>query len=228
MNGKKIITVIQARFNSARLPGKALLDLCGKPVLERVVDQVRQASHSGEIWVATSDQSTDDPIARTCDRLHVHVHRGSLSDVLGRFCGAVHQSQADLIVRVTADNPLTEPRFIDAGVLQMMADRYDYIYFENIPYGSGVEIITKEALFASDRMALDAQDREHVTSFMKRNPGRFHIGRFSPPTRLSRPDIRVTLDTVEDYIRLFHMFHHFGNTTVTLEKAIAYLGRGAQ
>lgn len=76
-------------------------------------------------------------------------------------------------------------------------------------------------------MASDAQDREYVTSCVKRNSDRFRIGRLTPPNRLCRPDIRATLDTMEDYIRLFHIFHHFERTNekdLTLEKVIAYLG----
>ncbi len=229
VNEKKIITVIQARFTSARLPGKVLMDLYGKPVLERVVERIRLAGRAGEIWVATSDHGTDDPIEQTCDRLNVPVFRGSLDDVLGRFCGVVQQSRADIIVRVTADNPLTEPGFIDRGIEKMMADHDDYVYFENIPYGSGVEIVAKEALLTADKMASELHDREHVTSYIRRNSNLFQIGRLLPQNPLSRPDIRVTLDTMEDYRLLFNIFYYFKNTAIsdlTLEKVIAYLDLG--
>jgi spore coat polysaccharide biosynthesis protein SpsF len=227
MNGKNIVAIIQARMTSSRLRGKAMLDLCGKTVLERVLLRTQCSHVLNDIWLATSFESQDDVLALVGRINSAKVFRGDLYDVLARFCGVIHKSQSDIIVRITADNPFTEARFIDLGVEMLIREKLDYIAFKNIPVGVGVEVVTKEALIYSGQHARDKEDREHVTTFIKKNPEIFKV-RFadSPIDELKRPDVSVTIDTLDDYLKLYKALYFAqkkGKPDVSLEDMIFYL-----
>ncbi|MGC1132302.1 MAG: hypothetical protein WA941_05740 [Nitrososphaeraceae archaeon] len=224
MTTKNIVAVVQARMGSSRLPGKVMLDLCGKTVLERVLERARFSTTIDDIWVATSCAGQDDIIELVAKRNNVKVFRGNLSDVLDRFCRIVYASKAEVIVRITADNPFTETRFIDLGVDKLISNKLDYVAFKNIPYGAGIEVISKEALIYSIQHTQDKEHREHVTMFIKNHPEMFKIDFVdSPIDVLKRPDISVTVDTLDEYIRLYKAFYYFINThksDITLEDLI--------
>ena len=201
---KNIVAIIQARMASSRLPGKVMLDLCGKTVLERVLQRTRSSNIVDDIWLATSSEGQDDVIDLFGKRNNVKVFRGSLCDVLDRFCGIVYESKAEVIVRITADNPFTETRFINLGVDKLISNNLDYVAFKNIPHGSGVEVINTEALTYSIQSTRDKEHRQHVTLFIKNHPEIFRIEYIDCYTAaLKRPDISVTIDTLDEYIKLY-------------------------
>ena len=142
---RRVVAIIQARMSSSRLPGKVMLDLCGRSVLERVIRRTKTCNILDDVWLATSSEGCDDVIELVGKRNNLKIFRGSLNDTLLRFCMVAKESKANVIVRVTADNPLTETRFMDVGIKKLINDRSDYIAFKNIPYGSGIEVVTNEA-----------------------------------------------------------------------------------
>src|SRR5690242_5548434 len=101
----KTVAVIQARMSSTRLPGKVLKDLGGRPVLDWVVEAARQAPGVDEVVVATSTEEDDNVVADWALQKGVTVYRGSLTDVLSRFLGAAHLTNADILIRLTGDCP---------------------------------------------------------------------------------------------------------------------------
>lgn len=109
----RIISIIQARMTSSRLPGKVLMDIAGQPMLARVVERARRSQWASVTLVATSQEPADDPIARFCDQRAIPCYRGSLYDVLDRYYQAASLYQAHVIVRLTADCPLIDPQLID-------------------------------------------------------------------------------------------------------------------
>ena len=230
MKDQKVVAIIQARMSSSRLPGKVMMDLCGKPLLGRVIERVKSSETIEETILATSTETADDVIELYGRANRCNVFRGSMDDVLDRYCEAEKMVSADIIVRVTADNPFIEPRFIDSGTHHLVSNRLDYVCFENIPYGSGVEVVTKSALLKACESAKDKADREHVTSYIKNHPETFKLGIIQNPFEtLARPDIRVTIDTLEDYLKMYKVFWHFRDKKVVqLEKVIEFLEKMAQ
>src|SRR3954471_23438003 len=116
------VVIVQARMTSTRLPGKVLMDLAGKPLLERELERLARCQHADEIALAITTNAADDPLAELADRLGMRWHRGSEHDVLDRYLGAPREAGADAIVRVTSDCPLIDPEEVDAVIAALTAE----------------------------------------------------------------------------------------------------------
>ncbi len=197
----RTVAIIQARIGSTRLPGKVLLDLCGKTILGRVVERTSRMKRIKDIVVATSSLESDDSIEEECRRLGVACFRGSETDVLDRFRGAAQALSAAQCVRITADCPLIDPgvsddiveRFETAGPL---VDYASNKIPQSFPRGLDTEVFTREALERSARWAKKPYHRTHVTAYMYQTPELFTL--LSVTSDVDRADWRWTVDTPED------------------------------
>lgn len=111
-----MLAIIQARFSSHRLPGKVLKPLAHLPLLGWTVQRLQQCELLSNVVLATSDATTDDPVAEYGQQLGVEVYRGSLNDVATRFCQVVTARRADAFVRVCGDSPLIDPALVDQAI----------------------------------------------------------------------------------------------------------------
>jgi|GEM_PF-1141208 len=199
-----IICIIQARMGSTRLPGKVLLDLEGKPVLNRVLDRVLESKLLTGVVVATTEQKADDAIFKSADGYagKVSVFRGSETDVLDRYYQAALESKADAVVRITSDCPLIDAEVIDQ-VVQAYMDDPSLDYVANVmgrrtyPRGLDVELIAFPVLKRVWQTAKDQGEREHVTLYVYRHPTEFKAKKIRNPQDYSFH--RWTLDVPEDY-----------------------------
>lgn len=201
----KLQLVVQARTRSTRLPGKVLLPVCGKPLLERMLARVQLAEQADGLTVATTDDPSDDAIEALCDRLGVDCYRGHPEDCLDRHLQAGLLAAADAVVKIPSDCPLIDPAVIDRVLSAWRAARGGYDYLGNLhpaswPDGNDVEVIAIDALAAGAREATDPFDREHTTPFFWTQPERFRVGnvRWERPIDLSHSE-RWVVDWPEDY-----------------------------
>ncbi len=196
-----MLTILQARMSSTRLPGKVLLPLVGEPMLARQIERVRRSESAGRLVVATSNDAADDAIMVLCRTLKVACFRGPLHDVLGRFHGALLAfGPTDHVVRLTGDCPLTDPDVIDATIALHLKEAADYTSNTGdltFPKGLDVEVFKAEHLATAMREARDPYEREHVTPFLYRHPERFVQARLECDPPLGH--LRWTVDTPEDY-----------------------------
>lgn len=195
------VAILQARMSSTRLPGKVMRPLAGRPMIERQLERLRRCETIERLIVATSIHPSDDQLAVLLGDLGVDVHRGSLSDVLDRYVGAVRafDVRGD-VVRLTADCPLADPGVIDACVRRRVELGVDYCSNgrrRTYPHGLDVEAFTREALLTAGQEATDPYDREHVTPFIYRHPDRFSIGELAQDK--DEGHLRWTVDTPEDF-----------------------------
>jgi spore coat polysaccharide biosynthesis protein SpsF (cytidylyltransferase family) len=197
MRDLTVTTIIQARMTSRRLPGKALINVGGKTILEHVIHQVEQAEHAGVIRVATSTHPTDDPIANHCHNLGVLCYRGSLDDVLDRYWHAAH-AMHPIIARVTADCPLLNPELLDKVITTLQNTQADYCTTSGWAPGHGQEAFTRHALHTAWKHATTPYDREHVVPWMIEHPA----FRTAVVVNDGDPGEPCTLDTPEDLERL--------------------------
>jgi spore coat polysaccharide biosynthesis protein SpsF (cytidylyltransferase family) len=174
----RVVAILQARMGSARLPGKILAPVAGRPMLEHIVRRAQAAATLDEVVVATSDGDADAPVAELARRLDAPCFRGSEEDVLSRFAGAAQAHAADVVVRLTGDNPLVDPAFIDHVVSSFTTAAPRVAYLDTTtsatwPYGLSVEVVDRAALDRAAAEAPDVADREHVTRWIRQRPQDF-------------------------------------------------------
>jgi len=196
-----MITILQARMSSTRLPGKVLMPLVGEPMLARQIERLRRGNKIGRLVVATSTDASDDPINVLCRTLRVACFRGSLTDVLGRYHGALRAfGPAETVVRLTGDCPLADPEVIDATIDLHFKEGADYTSNTGeltFPKGLDVEVFKAEHLETAFREAGDPFEREHVTPFLYRHPERFVQARLECDPPMGH--LRWTVDTPDDF-----------------------------
>jgi spore coat polysaccharide biosynthesis protein SpsF len=180
------------------LPGKVLQDLGGRPLLRYMLDRLADL-RVDELVVATSSLPRDDAVVHIAQEAGRSVVRGSESDVLDRFAGALVAHPADHVVRLTADCPLADPVLIEA-VLALHLDRgADYtsnVFPRTFPRGLDCEVMTAAALRIAHAEATDPAEREHVTPFLYRRPERFVLANMRNDLALGREG--WTVDTADD------------------------------
>ncbi|MBF0498564.1 MAG: glycosyltransferase family protein [Candidatus Riflebacteria bacterium] len=199
--------IIQARMGSARLPGKVLLELAGRPVIAHVVRRAAAASRVNRVVVATTTMAEDDLIVAWAINAGIPVTRGSSNDVLDRYNQAATEWPCRRIVRITADCPLADPGIIDAVIAAHATDAFDYVsnlHPPTLPIGLDAEVFSRELLGRIASEAVFASHREHVTLYVRENRDRFRFGNVSFGRDCSR-NARLTLDRPED----LHFFRAF-------------------
>lgn len=217
------IAVVQARMTSTRLPGKVLRDLGGSPVLAWVVRAAQESGALDSVVVATSVDSSDDPVAEAALAMGAEVIRGPLDDVLSRFMMAVDAFKPKSIVRLTADCPLLDPSVIRLAMRAFDPIELDYLSTSierTLPRGLDVEICSVEALRNAAEHATGA-DRSHVTSYLYRQPGRFRVAGLVFEPRAGQ--YRITLDTSEDAAAIEAIVAHIGDRAPSWREVVGLL-----
>lgn len=198
----RVGAIVQARMTSARLPGKVLAPLAGRPALVWVLERLERAETLDAVLVATSDAGSDDPVAAFCAERGVACHRGPLDDVAARMLGAARAAGLDAFVRVSGDSPTLDQRLVDHGVRLMREARVDLVTNvrpRTFPPGQSIEVVRTGALAAVVAApGADAAAREHVTGPLY--DGDHAVVRFEAGE--PRVDVHLTLDTPDDHERL--------------------------
>lgn len=206
----KVVGIISARMGSTRLPGKTLAPILGRPVLSLLIERVKRAKTVDEIVVATTINSEDDCIYELAGKMGIGRFRGSETDVLGRVIGAMEAYHGDTLVRLTGDNPLTDPVYIDKGVKLFLTGRYDYVANDNIeltmPRGLDVEVVFLKELKKVNENTSDAAVHEHVTLFFHQHPKKFRLKAFGPSKNKRLEGWHLAVDTAEDLALIRKIF----------------------
>jgi spore coat polysaccharide biosynthesis protein SpsF (cytidylyltransferase family) len=202
------MAVLQARMGSARFPGKVLSPLAGAPMLQRLAERIIRSSRIAGLVVATTSRPLDDAIEQLCREHQFDCFRGDEHDVLGRFLAALKGRDADVLVRLTGDNPFVDGILIDYCIEVFESQPEPIIYAStadsrSFPTGLAVELVRIPALRQAARSVAPA-DREHVTWFVRRQPERFQSLAIETTSDLS--DQPLTIDTPADYERLKPLF----------------------
>jgi spore coat polysaccharide biosynthesis protein SpsF len=201
----KIVTVIQARTGSSRLPNKVLLPLTNKPLLFRMVERVKQSANAGTIVVATTKEQSDDTIEKLCTEYNFNLYRGHSTDLLDRHFQVAKIYNADAIVKIPSDCPLIDPKIIDEVISFYVNHKDEYDFVSNLhpatyPDGNDVEIMNFTSLKNAWENATRQLEREHTTPYLWENPAKFKIGNVVWETGLDYSmDYRFTIDYKEDY-----------------------------
>ena len=179
----------------------------GRPLLQILIERLKRAPSLDDIVVATTTNPTDDPVAALALSQDVLVFRGSEEDVLGRVCGALRMSNADICVEITGDCPLVDPLIVEETISEFRSSCDTHSYVSNsdpcrsVPAGLDVQVFFADALYRLEQESSNPEDREHVSLGFYRPEGN---GRWNPRFITHRSCIGaehmlVTLDYREDY-----------------------------
>ncbi len=228
-----VLAVVQARVGSTRLPGKVMYPLDGVPVIEHITKRVAHVNSLDKIIVATSRASQDDVIADYIDSLGTEVVRGDELDLQSRFNQVIDKYNPKIVVRITGDNPLVLPQFIDTCIKRLQTADVDYISEgseRTFPLGTACEAFTAESFRRVHKLSNSSQEREHVTLTYKQHPDEFEttsIGSeelFDDEWLQNRSGLRLTLDEPADYELLRTIYDEIPYETILdIRDAITYI-----
>jgi len=206
--------IIQARMTSNRLPKKVMLPLCGKTVLEILIDRLH--TYKKNIIIATTNDGSEQEIVDLCTRLHIKYHKGSTQNVLERYYESAkkyHAQEKDIIVRITSDCPLIDSSLLDKAIKMYKENNYDYLsnrINRTIPVGLDVEIFNFHILETMYKNASNDYEKEHVTPYVYiTQKDKYKIGSCEESNDNSR--YRLTLDEADDYIAIKEIYKQFDN-----------------
>jgi len=204
-----IVCIIQARLNSTRLPNKVLLNLAKKPAINHIFERLSRSERITKIVLATTKNKNDEKLADHINKLGYDVFRGSEKNVLGRYYECAKKFNANVVIRVTGDCPLIDPRLVDRMVQKFISSKADYLsdsIKHTYPDGINLEVFSFSALKKAFNGAKSNFDKEHVTPFIKNSS---EIKKAYLPHEDDFSSYRWTLDEKEDYVVLNNIFEHF-------------------
>lgn len=208
---KKIIIVLASRIGSTRLPQKALKPMANcDTMLELIIRRLRSSKRANDIIVATEEKSFNS-FKNIFEKLKCNYFIGSENDVLDRYTKAAEKFNGDTIVRATGDNPLVSIKVLDMIVDYHIKNNADLSHYDALPYGSGVEVINYEALKYANDNSNDSFEHEHITQFHYRNADKFKIENPKVSEEFEMPELRTTVDTIEDYKNICALFEKYNN-----------------
>lgn len=211
----KVVSTIEARMTSRRLPGKVLLPAANKPMLEHLIGRLRQVSSIDQIVLATTVNRTDDVLDEFARTQNIAVFRGSEDDVMSRVIGAGESVSADVIVEITGDCPIIDPNIVEQTIQMFFHNECQYasnvgVEFRSYPVGMDTQVYRLETLKRSFAMTTERLDREHVSRHIRMNPSLFPYVILVAPPDLHWPELGLTLDEEADYRLLKNIVEYFG------------------
>ncbi len=194
--------IVQARMTSKRFPGKVLAPFHGRPILAHVVERLSTVLPDA-IVIATSTDSSDDPVDSYGRALGVPVFRGSLDNVVSRFQCCLEAYPSEWFLRVCADSPLLDPTLVSQLVEQIgpEVDLVTNTFPRTFPKGLSLELVRVRAFNEIDATQITSEEREHVTKYLYDNQGRFRIVNVLSPEP-APSSVSLAVDTVEDLLAL--------------------------
>jgi len=213
----KIVSTIEARMTSSRLPGKVLMPALGKPMLEHLVTRLRKVPSIHEVVLATTVNKSDDVLEDFAKRAGITCFRGSENDVMGRVIGAADLGEADVVVEITGDCPIIDSGIVEQTIQKFLKSGCDYCGNSRVrsyPDGMDVQIFPLKILKKSYSMTTEALDREHVTRHIILHPELFSQIDVIAPQELYWPELGLTLDEPSDYLLLKNLIEYFGESRV--------------
>ena len=194
----KYAILIQVRFNSKRLPGKAMLRINGNETILHVYNQCKK-SLLKNIIICTSKNKTDDPIARLCKKKKIKFFRGNLNNVYLRYIRTINKFKIKSFIRINGDSPLINYRIINKAFNIFRNKKYEIVtnvFPRSFPIGQSVEIISSD-LFKKVYKKLKKSEKEHIFKYFYRNYKKFNIYNIKNKKNMSKTNLSI--NTIQDY-----------------------------
>ncbi len=223
-NYKNVVAIVQARMDSSRLPGKAMVDLAGKPMLYHVLERARAIKGVEMVVLATCPGEENRKLIELAKSMEIETFLGPEDNVLERYYKASEKYQAKHIIRITGDNPFTDPDYASMILNISIESNADIASIPNLPLGVAVEVIKKDALDKAYYFSNRAYHFEHVTPYIKEHPELFNIEKHPVTLKTPCDNLRLTIDTPEDYELANILYNELYNgTPFPLQSALNFL-----
>ena len=220
---KKVVLIVQARMGSSRLPGKSMMDLAGKPMIYRVLDRISRVKNANKIVLAIPEGPENDILVDQASKLKINVYRGSEKDLLDRYYQAARKYDADIVGRIPADNPLSEPEEIDKIISfhrglkrPSFSSNLAQVNGSGYPDGIGAEMFDFSLLESAWKKENDKNKREHVhLNFYDYDSNKPVDSSICPvrtincPEDIKRPDLVLDVNTKEQFEFISDIYNHF-------------------
>lgn len=228
INGRKVVATIEGRMTSSRLPGKIMMPLAGRPVMEHMIERHKRSKLTDEVVVATTTNATDDTVVALCEKMGCAYFRGSEEDCLGRIVGAGEKHKADILVQGFADSPLFDWRHVDNCVKLLSendADCASNEFTHTFPIGLGARAYKFSTLKDAEENDREPSYREHAGYSIRIHPKQFKHAGWEAEGDMRWPELRLTLDTPEDYEVLSAVYDELypKNPDFSAEDVVAFL-----
>ncbi len=220
--------IIFSRFDSVRLPGKAMLELGGMPMLARIIRRAKLTGYP--VYLATSVEQNDDILVALAEAENIGVFRGSKDDVLTRAVNAAEYFKLNAFARLCGDRPMFSVDEIERAFLMYNALNNigspphlitNHLFNQQAP-GLTTEIIDTFLLKQISNVATDSLDREHITRYIYSNKVNCSIVSL-PLSNVQTTEYRWAVDTSDDFKRLSYLFSQNTHVGLTIEEATAIL-----
>lgn len=202
-------------------------DIAGVPMMGRVIQRLKGTPLIDAVVIATTTSPSDDEIVAYCEANGVSFIRGSEDDVLARYALALEGTQADAVVRATADCPLLDPDVTNTVIERFLETGCDFasnVLEVSYPNGADIEVCSADALRAAHAEATAPEEREHVMPFMYRRRDRFHVEAVEAPASLHRPEYRLCVDAEDDLALVRAIYGALGaHGEFSLQQVVDYL-----
>jgi len=203
--------IVQCRLSSTRLPGKALKDLGGKPVLAWVLSSMKKVK--ADYYYVATDEESYEQLLPVCSQYGFECFAGPLDDVLARFTMLLETIKAKTVIRATADNPFLfyEAAEESAALFEEKntgKGSCDYLTYSGLPHGSGVEVFSADSLKKAAGETNDPYDHEHVGPALYNHKDKYVCEFVPAPRRYDFPELRTTIDTYSDYLRALSIINY--------------------
>ena len=230
---RRLVVALACRNQGSRLYGKPLQNLDienGITILDNIVACLQQVSAIDSIVLGIADGIANDVFVEYADANDIGYIRGSEEDVLERLIQCGNFGGATDILRTTSESPFPYFDFIDSAWEQHVKQGNDGTFLDNVIDGCGFEMLTLDALKKSHAEGEDRHRSELCTLYIRENKDRFKIEYIDPPIKLSRKDIRLTVDYPEDLVVCRAVYEHFKSfePNIPLLDVVDFLDRNPQ
>ena len=209
----KIGAIVLSRFDSSRLPGKALRLVNGKALIEYVLERANKVQGLCDVVVATSSRTVDDPIAKFCHDNEIKIYRGSGDDVANRFLDCMKENDWDAAIRINGDSPLHSDVLLSQAVEMYTSNDIDLItnvFPRSYPIGMSIELISQLALRSAYAKMIKDSNFEHVTEYFYENSKDFNL-ELLPKNTFDHSKIKLAVDTISDFQRFEWIVEKLGD-----------------
>mgnify|MGYP001333239433 CR=1 FL=1 len=223
MAKNNIVGLVAVRLNSKRLGKKAFLNLYYKKLIHRLIERIKESKYLNNIAICTSTHKLDNNIEHFAKKNKIKIFRGSEKDVMSRFILAGKDLKANHIVRITGDNPLTDPNIMDNLIKNHLKNKNEYTFSSFVPIGTSSEVIKFKSLEKCYTNLIDPDSSEYM-SWMLNRPDIFKVQDVIFPKSLSKfRNVSFTVDKKNEYLNIKKIYDNFKGKPPPLKKILEWI-----